>query len=90
MATVIDKRQTATIIAALRFWQSNGMAIPSPLPLYLAELATAQGQVASLDTLEVDVLCEALQFPDFRSRNIVRRPWYCMRPVRSRCWPIRK
>lgn len=69
MATVIDKRQTATIIAALRFWQSNGMAFPSPLPMYLAEFATDEGRVQSLNAMEVDILCEALQEPDFRSEN---------------------
>lgn len=69
MATVINKRQTATIIAALRFWQTNGMAFPSPLPMYLAEFATDEGRVQSLNAMEVDILCEALQAPDFRSEN---------------------
>jgi hypothetical protein len=69
MTTVIDKRQTATIIAALRFWQSNEMAFPSPLPMYLAEFASDEGRVQSLNAVEVDTLCAALQSPDFRSES---------------------
>jgi hypothetical protein len=69
MAAVIDKRQTATIIAALRFWQDSGMAVHAPLPLYLAELSTDQGRVAPLSVIEVDALCETLRSPHFRSED---------------------
>lgn len=58
----LDKREIATVLAALRLWQmwqigENYRTINIPV---LDEIASADGEVEPLTNIEVDALCERI------------------------------
>jgi len=58
--TRFDKRQTATILAALRYWQSNGI-VASRHDHYT--IATDDGTLQPLTRPEIDAMCEQINVP---------------------------
>jgi len=58
--TRFDKRQTATILAALRYWQSNGI-VASRHDHYT--IATDDGTLQPLSRPEIDTMCEQINMP---------------------------
>ena len=60
MSTAFEKRQTATILAALRYWQSNGI-VASRHDHYT--IATDDGTLQPLTRPEIDALCEQINVP---------------------------
>lgn len=52
----LTDRETATILAALRFWQREGASLT--LPEW--DIATSGGTLDGLDIEEIDGLCERL------------------------------
>lgn len=56
---VVTKRQHATILAALRYWQDHLAGTPSDLDM-LGEITTEGGEYEALDVEGIDVLCEAI------------------------------
>ena len=60
MNTRFDKRQTATILAALRYWQSNGI-VASRHDHYT--IATDDGTLQPLTRPEIDAMCEQINVP---------------------------
>ncbi len=60
MNTTFDKRQTATILAALRYWQSNGI-VASRHDHYT--IATDDGTLQPLSRPEIDAMCEQINMP---------------------------
>lgn len=59
----VTDQETATILAALRYYQHCGMGEPNNRPDWLHEIAT-NGDVTSLDANEIDALCERINFAD--------------------------
>lgn len=58
----IDEAQYATILAALRYYQSKGQGEPDNRSDDIHEIATNGGEVmASLDEAGIDALCDVLQ-----------------------------
>ena len=55
-SVTVDDRQLATILAALRYWQSPG----SIGRLQYMDIATGGGTCEPLDEPEIDILCEDL------------------------------
>lgn len=58
-------RETATILAALRFWQRSGLGaentdIVNGMPLHQTDIATGEGGFCALDFHEIDDLCERI------------------------------
>lgn len=53
---VVDTRELATMLAALRFFQRTGSDLTEPEN----DIATNGGEVAALSIEEIDVLCERL------------------------------
>lgn len=72
--TALSEREAAQLLAALRFWQSNGMCEPE-------ERYELQGyghfeEVPPMREDEVDNLCEKLNFSDYYSdENVEWRKW---------------
>src|ERR1039457_865017 len=60
MSTAFEKRQTATILAALRYWQSNGI-VASRHDHYT--IATDDGTLQPLTRPEIDAMCEQINVP---------------------------
>lgn len=65
-----EKAKIATILAALRFWQSNALpscnsqlSNPDNIPLY--DIASCDGAFAVLSAEDIDALCEDINFGDF-------------------------
>lgn len=56
-------RETATVLAALRYWQSTGAPGPD-----LADIASVGGTVKPLGLAEIDDLCERLNCEDGKGR----------------------
>ena len=54
----LEADELATILAALRYYQRNGLGEPSNRPLAIHEIATDSDQVISLDDAGIDRLCE--------------------------------
>jgi hypothetical protein len=54
----LNPRETATILAALRFWQANE-GMPSAV---FTDIATNDGCLVALGMDEIDRLCERLNF----------------------------
>ena len=52
--------QLATVLAALRYYQQQGLGDPDLRPDAIHDIATDHGQVVSLDAEGIDELCEAL------------------------------
>lgn len=55
---MLDNRQLATILAALRYWQRN-MPVDARLE---DDIASNGGQVTPLADEEIDEICEAVNF----------------------------
>ena len=67
MSQVINHRQIATILAALRHWQSSGMTSSVASSAGLQNIASDCGNIEPLDTKEIEKLCEALSSKEFRA-----------------------
>lgn len=59
---IIDDQQHATILAALRFYQQNGMGDPANRSDAIHDIATNMDQVISLDENGIDELVDQMQF----------------------------
>ena len=59
----IDDVELDTILAALRFYQQNGMCEPENRSDAIDEIATSNGDEVSLDADSLDNLCERLNCP---------------------------
>jgi len=55
-----DKRKTATILAALRYWQREGLMSSG----HEQDIATDDDTLQSLSRPEIDVLCEQINIVD--------------------------
>lgn len=53
----MDASEIATILAALRYYQAQGMGEPANRPDWLHEIATDCDEVISLDSAGIDDLC---------------------------------
>lgn len=69
MSKVIDHRQIATLLAALRHWQNSGMTESSHIPPYLQTLPDDYDSADLLDEQEINVLYDALSTNKFRAEN---------------------
>ncbi|MES2356107.1 MAG: hypothetical protein V4568_17220 [Pseudomonadota bacterium] len=69
MSKVIDHRQIATLLTALRYWQNSGMTESSGIPPYLQTLPCDYADSDLLDEQEINVLYEALSTKKFRAEN---------------------
>ncbi|MBE7540614.1 MAG: hypothetical protein HS122_19670 [Opitutaceae bacterium] len=58
---LVDDRQHATLLAALRFYQAQGMGEPTNRTDAIHDIATNGDEVVSLDASGIDKLCERLQ-----------------------------
>ena len=67
MSQVIDHRQIATLLAALRHWEASGMTTPSASSRGLQNIASDCGNVEPLDASEIEKLYEALSSKEFRA-----------------------
>ncbi|MBM2293794.1 hypothetical protein JQX09_17845 [Sulfitobacter pseudonitzschiae] len=56
----VDEQEHATILAALRFWQTSGMCEPDNRSDALHDIATNGSDVISLDADAIDALCEKI------------------------------
>lgn len=56
----VTEQQHATILAALRFYQSKGMGDPSNRSDAIHNIATNCDTVISLDAIGIDELCEKI------------------------------
>lgn len=64
----LDQREKATVLAALRGWQSAGMYAGSEI----GHIATNIGEFEALDHNEIDALCERINFaqPDVLEKPV--------------------
>jgi len=71
----LNDRETCTILAALRYYQSSGFGDMHRLPADLASIAVhgPSGRVP-LDDEEIDSLCERLNIVDAETDSAVRAP----------------
>ncbi len=53
----MDDRQTATVLAALRYWQREGLNSSGH---EIDAIATNDGEFAAMDAEEIDTLCEEI------------------------------
>ena len=60
MSVQLDNDEISTILAALRFYQQNGLGDPANRPLDIHDIATNGEQETSLDDDGIDRLCEKL------------------------------
>lgn len=57
----LDLQETSTILAALRYWQEQGLADDPELRSdALHDIATARDECISMDSEGIDALCEKL------------------------------
>ncbi len=56
----LEPEELATILAALRFYQGQGLGDPENRPTAIHEIATCCDEVVSLDDEGIDALCEKL------------------------------
>ncbi len=70
----VTGREFATILAGLRYWQRKGILGPTK-PHCLAEydIASDAGKVQPLGNLEIDELCERLNFADTPTKTKERQ-----------------
>jgi hypothetical protein len=61
---ILTREETATILAALRFYQQKGLGDPQYRPLDIHEIASDNDDVISLDEDDIDELCEKLNCHD--------------------------
>lgn len=57
---MLNEEELATILAALRFYQSEGMGNPDNRSDAIQEIATNAGELTSLDSDDIDALCERI------------------------------
>lgn len=56
----LTDEQHATVLAALRYYQQNGLGEPANRPIQIHEIATNADEVISLNDEGIDQLCEQL------------------------------
>lgn len=56
----IKRDELATILAALRYYQAQGLGDPFNRPDDIHEIATDNGELISLDATGIDALCDRL------------------------------
>ena len=61
---ILTREETATILAALRYYQQKGLGDPENRPLDIHEIASDDDDLISLDEDDIDGLCEKLNFHD--------------------------
>lgn len=54
---MLDDRQTATVLAALRYWQREGLNSSGH---EIEKIATNDGEFEAMDAEEIDRLCEEI------------------------------
>lgn len=59
---LVDDQQHATVLAALRYYQEQGMGEPEKRSDDIHDIATCGDTVISLDTAAIDLLCEQINF----------------------------
>ena len=57
---ILNMEQTATILAALRFYQWNGQGDPDKRNRDIHNIATDSGELISLNDEGIDTLCEMI------------------------------
>lgn len=72
MKIEISSTELATILAALRFYQEQGMGDPFNRSNDIHEIAHDGGEVISLDDEGIDELCERLNTTGERDENLCR------------------
>jgi hypothetical protein len=71
----LNDRETCTILAALRYYQSSGFGDMHRLPADLASIAVhGPSGLVPLDDGEIDSLCERLNIVDAETASAVRAP----------------
>lgn len=60
----LDKQELNTILAALRYYQRQGMGEPANRPDWLHEIATDNDHDISLNAEAIDKLCEKINVED--------------------------
>lgn len=56
------REETATLLAALRYYQQQGMGDPFNRPSEIHDIAADNLHVTSLDANDIDALCEKVNF----------------------------
>lgn len=74
----LNKEQTATVLAALRFYQENGQGEPHNRSDAIHDIATDTGELTSLDADDIDALCE-----DINCNDIHYGPVYLLKALRD-------
>ena len=75
-AVVVDGRELATILAALRFHQDENLRIGSEIPdQVIKDIATDGGSLKPLDSNEVSGLCEKINTCDEVSASRQKKDW---------------
>jgi hypothetical protein len=70
----IDRRERATILAALRFHQDENLRSgPAPADAFIAGLASDGGAGAPLTAAEIDTLCRRLHRAGGRKQPAARK-----------------
>lgn len=64
MLVKLESDELATVLAALRFYQSRGLGDPAHRPYEIHQIATNEGQEISLDAEAIDSLCERINIDD--------------------------
>lgn len=59
-----QRAKTATILAALRYYQSQGLGDPANRPEAIHDIATDNGELVSLDDTAISNLCESMNLDD--------------------------
>ena len=67
----VTGREFATILAGLRYWQANNRQNAKRAPEY--DIASDAGKVQPLGNLEIDELCERLNFADTPTKTKERQ-----------------
>jgi len=60
MKQSLNQRELATVLAALRYWQREGLNSSG----HEQEIATNEGEFPSLNAMEIDALCERINAPE--------------------------
>lgn len=63
--TGFDEQEQATILAALRYYQSEGLGNPMNRSDEIHEIATNGDQVISMDDDGIDYLCERINMQEY-------------------------
>lgn len=79
-----DSSESATVIAALRWYQENGNKVPS----HIREIATDGGSFPALTSGEIDHLCEHIRDVVIPSRPVTEDLRKDLEDLRSRVGEI--